>query len=156
MSSGFDLGFGPGDILQGLSDDVVGGDAVGLGFEVEDQPMPQSCVGDIGDVVEGDVGASVAECGDLGGEHYRLCTARAGPVLDVFSHRLRGVGSGGVCRCDKAGDVPRNVRGDGHLADQRLELLDAGGVGDLLGDGVGGGGGSIQNGNQFPDGGGGR
>ena len=29
-----------GDILQDLPDDVVGGDAFGLGLEIEDQPMP--------------------------------------------------------------------------------------------------------------------
>src|SRR5437762_6800965 len=56
-------------ILENLIDDMVGGDAFGFGFEVQNEAVAQGGGGGGFDVVEADVEAALSEGADFAGEN---------------------------------------------------------------------------------------
>ena len=63
---------------------MVGGDAFGFGFEIQNQPVPQRRQRDRLDVVEADIEATLGQRADLGGENQRLPAARAAAEAEVL------------------------------------------------------------------------
>src|SRR5439155_5136593 len=77
---------GPAEVLllRSRGNDVVnepvGGDALGIGFEAEDDAMPQGGQGHGANIVEGHVVAAFEQTAYLGAEDDRLESARARPI----------------------------------------------------------------------------
>ncbi len=70
---------------QHLGDHLVGGQALGLALEVEDDTVAQGGAGEVAHVLEGDVEAAFQQRADLRRQDDRLRAARAGPVADVLA-----------------------------------------------------------------------
>jgi len=68
-----------GDGVEDFQEDVVGLDPLGLGLEVQEDPVPKAGEEDAAEVLEADVEAAVEQGADLGGEHERLDPAGAAP-----------------------------------------------------------------------------
>ena len=105
-------------MLQDLRNKPVGGHSVGLGLELQEDPVPQRRLGDSAQVIEGDVVPSLEERPYLGGEHQGLA---------AHSVELRPIGMG---RADQASPIEEHMLRDRHLAGDPLRGKDRFRVGD--------------------------
>src|SRR5690242_3632743 len=81
-----------GDGLKQVGDDAVGVDALGLGVEGGDDPVPQDGGGDVADVGHGGVDAAFEQGAGLGADDQTLAGARAGAPGNMAADELGGLG----------------------------------------------------------------
>ena len=120
-----------GHIFEDLRDDVVGGDAFGFCFEVQDESVTQCCCCDGVDVLEAHVETALSEGAHFAGEDETLRASRAAAKAQV----LVGHGRGGIGLWmrgeDEAHGVVLHMRRDGDLADELLEFEQRGAIEDF-------------------------
>ena len=103
---------------------MVGGDAFGFGFEIQDQTMAQRRRGNGLDVIEADVETALGQGADFAGEQQGLRAARAAAEAQILVGDRRGGFGLRMRREDQTHGVILDVRRDGHLAHQLLQFND--------------------------------
>jgi hypothetical protein len=88
------------DAVQKHVDDVVGGDAVGVGVEVGDDAVAQHGVRDLLDILDARQRAPVHYGAHLGAQNEILSRARAGAPRHVLLHLRDGVVTRGAHEAD--------------------------------------------------------
>ena len=71
--------------FEDLIDDVLGGDAFGFGFEIQNQPVPQRGGGNGLDVVEADVETALSQGADFASQNEGLAAARAAAEPEILT-----------------------------------------------------------------------
>ena len=78
------MALGNGDELNDLADDLVGADALGIGFVAQNNTVTQGIMDDSPDVVWSDMVAAIKPGMDSGAFVQRKAATRAGPDFQMF------------------------------------------------------------------------
>ena len=131
-------------MLEQAAEDLIRIDAVRFRVKVQKNAVAKDgdCQGR--DVLIGHMKAVAGESARLRRQHYELGGTNARPVIDVFFDEIRRHTAVVSCGADQPYYVPGERLGDGHHADELLEVEDLLGAGDSLHLGDAGGGGEVD------------
>src|SRR6516165_2171966 len=131
-------------MLEQAAEDLIRIDAVRFRVKVQKNAVAKDgdCQGR--DVLIGHMKAVAGERARLRRQHYELGGTNAGSVIDVFFDEIRRHTAVVSCGADQPDYVPGKGHGNGHHADEFLEVEDLLGAGDSLHLGDVGGGGQVD------------
>ena len=107
---------------ENLGDDVVGGDAFGFGFEIQNQPVTQRRRGHGLNIIKAHVETALGQRADFAGQQQALAAARAAAEAQILIGDRRGGFRLRMRRQHEAHGVILDVRCHRHLAHQFLQF----------------------------------